>query len=138
LFHEVTVAFVVPKRTAPVPCVTPKKLPEIVTLLPTGPLVGLTLMMTGKLSTTVTLNVAALLDTPFTVTLTATGPAVVFGTLKLICEALHDSAATGPAPKRTMLVPCVVPKLLPKMVTRLPGMPVPGATLVIDGTLPGC
>jgi hypothetical protein len=52
----------------------------------------------------------------------------------LICEALHEvTVPTVIAPKRTKLEPCVVPKLLPLIVTALPGSTVVGETLAIAG-----
>ena len=85
----------------------------MITLLPAGPLGGLSVVMTGKLSTTAMVNVAALLDTPLTTTVTLVAPPEMVGTRATICDALHDVTVASVVPKRTTLVPCVVPKLLP-------------------------
>ena len=66
----VTVAFVLPKRTVLVPCDAPKLLPDTVTLAPAAPLAGFSALIVGACVTVVTVNVAALLETPFTVVMT--------------------------------------------------------------------
>jgi hypothetical protein len=41
-------------------------------------------------------------------------------------------------PKRSVLVPCEAPKLLPETVTELPTAPLAGFTPLMAGVLPGC
>src|SRR6185436_19211579 len=86
--------------------------------------------------TVVTVKLAALLETPLTVTVTACAPAPTFGTVVTICEALHDVTVAVVVPKRTVLEPWVVPKLLPLRVTAVPTVPLEGLTPLIEGVLP--
>src|SRR6185436_9296983 len=103
-----------------------KLLPEMVTLAPTGPLVGFSVLMAGGCCCVATVKLPALLTTPFTVTVTACAPAPTFGTVATICDALHELTVALVLPKRSVLVPCELPKLLPLTVTELPTAPPDG------------
>src|SRR5262249_6228826 len=99
--------------TVLVPCVAPKLLPAIVTDLVTGPLVGERLVMLGA---TVTVKLTPLLARPPTVTTTL--PVVApdgTGTTMLVAD--QDVGVAVVPLNFTVLEPCVVPKLLPVIVT---------------------
>lgn len=99
--HEVGVAEIPLNVTALVPCDAPKLLPLIVTDAPTGPDVGLKLLMLGGV---VTVKVTPLLLTPLasTTTFPVVAPvgtvAVMLVSLQLVTEAVVPL-------KRTALVP---------------------------------
>ena len=116
--------------TVLVPWVAPKFAPEIVTEVPTEPLVGLRLEMVGA-----TWNATPLLATPPTVT--TTFPLVApDGTCAVILVAVHDAAGIVPAETPlnvTVLVPCVVPKLIPEIVMEAPTNPDVGFSEVMVG-----
>jgi hypothetical protein len=127
----VGVATIPLKRTRLVPCVDPKFAPLIVTVLPTGPDTRDRLVMLGA-TAAVTVNVALLLATPPTVTMTL--PVVApLGTLTAILVALQlVGAATVPL-NRTLLAPCVEPKFAPLIVTVVPTAPADGDTPLMVG-----
>jgi len=80
----------------------------------------------------VTVNGAPLLAAPFTVTTTLPVVAPLgTGTAMLVADQLVGVAAVPL--NRTLLVPCVDPKLLPAIVTVAPTGPVPGDTDVMLG-----
>src|SRR5262245_6853408 len=81
----------------------------------------------------VTVKVTLLLATPPTVTVTA--PVVApFGTVATMRLALQPEPAVASVPlKRTLLLPCEAPKLLPLIVTAAPAAPVVGDRLVTFG-----
>jgi len=130
--HAVTVAVVVPKFTVLVPCVAPKLLPVRVTELPAAPEFGLREVRTG---TAMAVNGSLLEALPPTVTVTFTEPAARAGTLAVIEVADHAVTVAAVAPKFTVLVPCVAPKLLPVKVTELPAAPEAGVIAARLGEL---
>jgi len=110
--------------TVLVPCVEPKFAPLMVTEVPTGPVVGLKLLMIGA---ELTVKVTPLLATPPTVT--TTFPVVApegTGTTMLVLLQLVGDAVT--LLNVTVLVPCVEPKFVPLMVTDVPTGPAVGLT----------
>jgi hypothetical protein len=119
--------------TVLVPCVVPKFVPVIVTDVPTGPEVGFKLVIMGD--GPVTVNATPLLATPPTVTTTL--PVVApFGTGTTMLAALQVVGVANVPLKLTVLVPCVVPKFVPVMVTDVPTGPEVGFRLVIVGDEP--
>lgn len=113
--------------TVLVPCVEPKFVPEIVTGVPIGPLVGLILNTSG-----VTVKVTALLANPPTVTTT---PPVVApgGTKTTMLVALQLIGDAGVPLKVTVLAPGVAPKAVPVIVTDVVTGPDVGERLVMLG-----
>jgi hypothetical protein len=114
--------------TVLVPCVAPKLAPATVTAVPTGPDVGFKLAMLGV--GTVTVKLTPLLATPPTVTTTL--PVVALagtGTETLVALQLVGTV-TMPL-NVTVLVPCVVPKFTPVIVTSVPTTPDVGFRLAI-------
>jgi hypothetical protein len=113
------------------PCVVPKFVPVIVTDVPTGPEVGVTLVILG--AGTVTVNTTPLLACPPTVTTTfpVIAPAGT-GTTMLVALQLVGVAVVPL--NVTVLDPCVVPKFVPVIVTDVPTGPELGVTLLIVGT----
>jgi hypothetical protein len=127
----VGVAVVPLNLTVLVPCVAPKFVPLTVTEVPTAPEVGETFVMLG--GAPVTVKSWPLLATPATVTTTL--PVVVpFGTLATILVALQLEMVADKPLKPTVLVPCVLPKFIPAMVTDVPTGPEVGERLVIVGS----
>jgi uncharacterized protein YjeT (DUF2065 family) len=113
--------------TVLVPCVAPTFAPAIVTALPTVPDVGFRLVGLG--AGTVTVKVIPLEARPPTVTTTMPVVAAVgTGTLMLVAVQLVGAAAVPL--NVTVLVPCVVPKFAPAIVTALPTTPEVGFRLV--------
>jgi hypothetical protein len=98
-----------------------------VTDVPTAPEVGETFVMVG-----VTVKITPALATPETVTTTFPVVAPV-GTVVLMLVPLHAVAVAVVPLNLTVLVPCVVPKFVPVIVTAAPINPVPGERLVIAG-----
>jgi hypothetical protein len=129
-FQLVGVPAVPLKVTVLVLCVAPKLLPVIVTNVPTGPVLGLTLLMLG--ADEVTVKPTPLLPTP--PTLTTTGPVVApLGTGTTMLVALQLVGVPAVPLKVTVLVLCVAPKLLPVIVTNVPTGPVLGLALLMLG-----
>jgi hypothetical protein len=129
LFHAVGVAVVLSNTTVLVPWVAPKFVPEIVTTAPTGPKLGVRLVMLGVGRT---VKLIPLLGTPFTVTTTLPVIAPV-GTGTLI-EVLAQVVGVAVVPlKTTVLVLCVAPKFVPLMVTEVSTAPEVGVRLVMLG-----
>jgi hypothetical protein len=125
-----TVAVVPLNLTVLVPCVVPKFVPVIVTEAPTAPVVMERLVMLGAATT---VKLLPLLANPDTVTTTFPVVAPV-GTETTMLVALQDVAVDAVVVLNlTVLVPCVVPKLLPAIVTEAPTAPVAGVKLVIVG-----
>ncbi|HEX4075790.1 MAG TPA: hypothetical protein VHX49_10355, partial [Candidatus Acidoferrales bacterium] len=113
-----------------VPCVAPKFVPVIVTGVPAGPDVTLRLVMLG--AGAVTVNVAPLLAVPPTVTTTL--PVVApFGTGTTMLVALQLVGVPAVPLNFTVLVPCVVPKFVPVIVTGVPAGPDVTLRLVMLG-----
>jgi len=121
------------KVTVLVPLVAPKLVPAIVTTVPTAPLAGVRLVMLGA-DPPVTVNGMPLLAKPPTVTVTA--PLVArLGTEATMRVAVQlEVVATVPL-KRTVL-PDIVPKFAPLIVTAVPTLPDAGDRLVMLGTTP--
>jgi hypothetical protein len=126
----VTVADVPLNFTVLVPCVVPKFVPVIVTGAPTAPVVGDKLVMFGA---DTTVNVLPLLATPLTVTTTFPVVAPV-GTVATIDVAPQLVIVVAVVPLNfTVLVPCVVPKFVPVIVTDAPTAPDVGDRVVMLG-----
>src|SRR5436190_11215174 len=112
-----------------VPFVAPKFAPAIVTVVPTGPDVGLSVMIDGG---TVTVKETPLLPSPPTVTTTFPVVAPVgTGTVRL--AALQLVGVANVPLNATGLVPGVAPKLAPVVVTVVPTGPDVGVKLVMLG-----
>jgi hypothetical protein len=116
--------------TVLVPCVVPKFAPLIVTGLPANPDAGFRLVMLGPAA--VTAKVTPLLAAPPTVTTTfpVVAPA---GTVTPMLVALQLVGVAAVPLNCTVLVPCVVPKFAPLIVTGLPANPDAGFRLVMLG-----
>jgi len=111
------------------PGVEPKLVPEIVTVVPTAPEVGDKPVMFGT-----TVNCAALLAIPPTVTTTVPLPAVAaLGTGTVIDEALQFVGDAFTPLNMTVLVPCEPPNPVPVIVMAAPAMPEVADKLVILG-----
>src|SRR6266403_798550 len=121
------------KVTVLAPWVVPKFAPAIVTGVPTAPDVGFRLVMLG--GDEVTIKFIPLLATPPTVTTTFPGVAPA-GTGATMLVALQLVAVAVVPLKVIVLVPCVVPKFAPAMVTDVPTTPDAGCRLVILGDEP--
>jgi hypothetical protein len=118
--------------TVLVPCVVPKFVPVIVTGVPTRPEVTERLVMLGAGGGTVTVNVTPLLLWPPTVAVTV--PVVApLGTAVTILVALQLAAVAGVPLNATALVPCVVPRFVPVIVTGVPTGPELTERLVMPG-----
>jgi len=112
-----------------VPCVAPKFVPAMVTEVPTGPEVGLRLVIPGVGST---VKAMPLLATPaaVTTTLPVVAPA---GTDTTMLEALQLEGVASVPLNVTVLAPWVAPKFVPVIVTEVPTAPEVGLTLVMAG-----
>jgi hypothetical protein len=112
-----------------VPWVAPKLVPLTVTTVPTGPLDGERLVMTGG---AITVYGNALLARPPTVTTTlpVVAPAGT-GTTMLLAD--HDVGVAAAPLNVTVLVPLLAPKLLPLIVTAVAIVPLVGERLVNVG-----
>jgi hypothetical protein len=111
---QLVAAASVPLRTAALaPCAAPKLVPPIVTASPTRPVEGVNDVIDGG---GMTLNVTPLLETPLTVT--TRGPLVApAGTdAEMLVFVQFVAAAVMPL-NLTALLPCVVPKFAPAIVT---------------------
>jgi hypothetical protein len=110
-----------------VPFVAPKFVPVTVTDVPTGPVVGFTVVMLGG---TVTVKLTPLLATLFTVTTTlpVVAPAGT-GTVILVFD--HVVALASVPLNRT--VSSTAPKLVPVIVTTVPTGPLVGLSVVMLG-----
>lgn len=123
------VATVPLKVTVLLPCGDPKLTPVSVTVAPTGPADGEMELMVGVVET---VNGIPLLDVPFTVTTTLPDVAPSgTGTERL--DAVQFVGDPAVPLNVTVLPPCVVPKLVPVMVTDTSGSAVFGRTLSIRG-----
>lgn len=111
--------------TVLLPCVAPKFVPVMVTEVPTGPLAGLKLLTAGL---KVAAKLTRLLPTVPTTTYTRSFPiGVPVGTGTEMLVALQLVGAVGGAlMNMTLLVPCVAPKFVPVIVTRVPAGPEAG------------
>jgi len=117
------------KVTVLVPCVAPKFVPVTVTDVPTAPEVGDRLLIVGVGST---VKLTPLLATPFTVTTTfpVVAPA---GTGTTMLAALQLVGVAVVPLNATVLVPCVLPKFVPVIVTDVPTAPDVGDRLLMTG-----
>jgi hypothetical protein len=104
--------------------------PAMVTDAPTAPDVGDRLAMLGA---TTTVNEEPLLFTPlaFTTTFPVVAPVGTVATIDVAVQ-LPIEVAVVPL-NATVLVPCVVPKFVPVIVTDAPTAPVVGDKLVMFG-----
>ena len=119
------------KVTVPVPWVAPKFAPVIVTDVPAGPPVGDKPLIAG--AGTVTVKLDPLLACPPTVTTTL--PVVAPEGAGTAMEVALQLVGVAVVPLNfTVLVPCVVPKFAPAMVTGVPIGPEPGDRLLMLGT----
>jgi hypothetical protein len=118
LQFEAVPALVPLKVTVLLPWLAPKLAPVMVTAVPTSPEVGDKLEMLGG-----TVKGTPLLAKPLTVT--TTFPVVApLGTAAVMLAALQLEALPALVPlKLTVLLPWLVPKLLPVMVTAVPTGP---------------
>lgn len=117
------------KLTVLVPCVAPKFIPEIVTLLPTTPALGEIPVTTGEL---VTVKFDPLLETFETVT--TTFPVVApDGTGTMIPAPVQVVGEAVVPLKVTVLDPCVGPKFVPLMLTIVVTGPDEGDRLAMFG-----
>jgi hypothetical protein len=126
----IVVAAVPLNETVPVPCVEPKLVPVIDTMVPTAPEIGDRLLMLGAATT---VNDLPLLLTPLraTTTFPVAAPA---GTVATIEVALQLPIAVAVVPLNlTVLVPCDAPKLEPVIVTNAPTATVVGDRVVMLG-----
>jgi hypothetical protein len=115
--------------TVLVPWLVPKFVPVIVTEAPTAPEFGLKLVMLGVGST---VNATPLLATPDTVT--TTFPVVAcWGTGTAMLVALQLVGVPRAPLNVTVLVPWLVPKFVPVIVTEAPTGPAVGFKLVMLG-----
>ena len=115
------------KVTVPV---EPKLAPEIVTDVPTIPEAGDRLVMFGAVADTMKLT--PLLAVPLTVTTTLPVEAPL-GTGTTMDVALQLVGVAVVALNFTVLLPWVLPKLVPEMVTEVPTAPAVGDKLVMFG-----
>ena len=125
-----TVAVTPLNFTVLVPCVVPKFVPVIVTVVPTVPLVGERLVIVGV--GTVTVNVTPVLARLFTVTIMLPVAAVAGTVATMLVFDQLVVVATTPL-NVTVLLPFVAPKFVPVMVTELPVVPLVGERLVMFG-----
>lgn len=125
----VIVAAKVPNFTPPLPCVEPKFDPLIVITEPTAPVLGARLVMLGA---GVTVKVDPLLGCPPTVT-TAEPVVVPVGTGAVIDVALQAVGVELTPLKLTVLLACVLRKLVPAITTDVPTAPALGVSVVIVG-----
>jgi hypothetical protein len=110
----------------------PKFVPVMVTGVPTAPDVGLRLEMFGAAALTV--NVAALLAIPPTVTTTLPDVAAL-GTGTTMLVALQLVGVPAVPLNVTVLVPCEDPKFVPAIVTAVPTAPDVGLSTVMLGAV---
>lgn len=122
-----TVAVVPLNFTVLVPWFAPKPLPVMVTVVPTGPTEGEMLLMVDA-----TPKLTPLPASPpaVTTTLPVVAPA---GTVTPMLVALQLVTAAAVPLNVTVLLPWVAPKLLPVIVTAVPGGPDAGDRPVIEG-----
>ena len=118
------------KVTVLVPWLAPKLAPVIVTDVPRTPDVGLRPVMLG--GGTVTVKLTPLLATPPTVTTTlpVVAPAGTGTTMPVAAQLVGVAAVPLNV---TVLVPCVIPKLAPVIVTDMPTNPDVGFRLAMLG-----
>jgi len=128
VLHEVGVAELPLNVTAPVPWLAPKFAPVMVTEVPTGPEVGLKLVMLGG---GVTVKTTPLLATPATVTTTFPVVAPLGTTTEMVVPVKPKIVAVVPL-NVTVLFPGG-PKFVPVIKTEEPTGPDVGLRLVMLG-----
>ena len=128
VLHEVRVAELPLNVTALVPWLAPKFAPAMVTEVPTGPEVGLKLVMLGG---GVTVKTTPLLATPRTVTTTFPVVAPLGTTTEMVVPVKPKTVAAVPL-NVTVLLPGG-PKFVPMIKTELPTGPEVGLRLVMLG-----
>jgi hypothetical protein len=128
-FQLVGIAGVPLKLTVLVPWAAPKFAPVIVTIAPTTPEVGEIELIDGGART---VKFTPVLAKPLTVTTTLPVVAPV-GTDTTICPSLQLAGVADVPLKLTVLVPWVVPKLVPVIVTAVPTGPALGEIVLTDG-----
>jgi uncharacterized protein YjeT (DUF2065 family) len=116
--------------TVLVPCAAPKFTPLMVIEVPIAPEAGFRLVMLGGGG--VTVKLMPLLATPFTVTKTLPVVAPV-GTGTAMLVALQLVGVPAVPLNMTVLVPCVAPKFVPRIVTDAPTTPDAGFRPVMLG-----
>jgi len=114
--------------TVLVPCVGPNPFPAIVTGVPTGPKVGLTLEIVG-----ITVKGEPLLATPATVTTTLPESAPGGSGTTMVLGPHAVGVAETPL-NVTVLVPCVLPKPPPLVTTDCPAGPEVGLRFAMLGS----
>src|SRR5437899_690192 len=125
------------KVTVLVPCVVPKFAPAIVTDVPTAPEFGFRLVMFG--ADEVTVKFTPLLMSPaqppplVALVTTTFPPAAPLGPCTTLFRSLQLVGVPAVPLKVTVLVPCVVPKFAPAIVTDVPTTPDVGFRLVMLG-----
>jgi hypothetical protein len=120
----------VPSHTKP--GVDPKPVPVTVICAPTPPELGATLVIAGDVPAGRTVKVTPLLATPETVTTTA--PVVAPpGTGATMLVAFQIAGVASVPLKATVLDPCVVPKFVPAIVTKVSVGPETGERLAMCG-----
>ncbi len=128
-----TVASVPLKRTSLLPGVLLKFVPVISTGVPTGPLIGLKLVIVGGKVTTKFDELVAVL--PFTFTVINPVVADAGTTASIVVAELDDTVANTPL-NFTSLKEGVVLKFVPVIETKIPDGPLPGVNPVIVGVGP--
>src|SRR6185436_7709508 len=124
-------ASLLPSHTWPLPCVEPKFVPLIVIESPARAVVGETLLMLGD----VTVNATWFPHTPLCCTCAL--PLTEFAaTVATICVLLQLTMLPAYVlPSHTWPLPCADPKLVPLIVTCVPGTPLDGLMLLIVGVM---
>ena len=128
--HAVVVAVVPLNLTVLAPWVAPKFVPVITTDEPTAPEVGFRVVIVGAGVVTVKLTPLLACVPTVTTTLPVAAP---LGTVTAMLVLLHEVTAAVVPSNLTVLVPCVVPKFVPVIVTAAPAKPEVGLRLVITG-----
>jgi hypothetical protein len=127
VLQEVAVAEIPPTVTVLLLCVVPKPVPLIVNASPIGWLVGLRVAMCGS-----TVNATPLLACVETVTTTFPVVAAA-GTVTTSLVVLQLVAVAAAPLKVTVLLPCVLPKFEPLIVTDVPVAPEVGEIVLMLG-----
>jgi hypothetical protein len=125
--HWVGLAITVPNATLEMPWGEPKLVPEIVTVVPTVPEAGVIVLIEGRYAKT-----GPVPETPFTRTVTLPLDAPV-GAIATMLVLLQLETTAGVPSKRITLVPWVVPRLVPVIVTDVPAVPCAGEIADIPG-----
>src|SRR5882724_6873025 len=119
-----------PKVMLLVPCVLPKLLPVIVSKVSIDPLLGFIMVICGGADATIKLTPLLAVPPTVTTTLPVVAP-VGTGTTMLVALQLVGVAVVPL--NFTVLVPCVLPKFAPLILTEVPTEPEVGFKLVMVG-----